>query len=150
MQVNLNFILFTKWMLHRSLDLIIDYQFLPETTDMSGIAMRGHVQRTISKCRIVQDALVHMFSCNLLRDFLLLPLYVYIYAEGDRVPPSSSSPPGIPFAVYSLILLTGLANDSYLVHREIMKLREKETRALRWTMFCEASTRPAVCRMEAS
>jgi len=73
-----------------------------------------------------------MFSCNLC-DFLLHPLYVYM--SKDRVPLLPH-----PFPVHcicSLILLTGLANDPYLVHRKIMKLREKETRHLRWTMSCK-------------
>lgn len=51
--------------------------------------------------------------------------------------------------VYSLILLTGLANDPYLVHRKIMKLREKETQHYGGPCFVNTYTPAIVCRIEA-
>lgn len=110
-----------------------------------GIAARGHVQRTISKCWIVRDALVNMFSCNLC-DFLLHPFYVHM--PKDRVPLLPH-----PFPVHrvcSLILLTGLANDPYLVYRKIMKLREKERREhYIGPCFVSTYTPAIVCRIDA-
>lgn len=70
-----------------------------------------------------------------------------VYMPKDRVPLLPH-----PFSVHrvcSLILLTGLANDPYLVHRKIMKLREKETRHYVGPCFVSTYTPAIVCRIEA-
>lgn len=52
------------------------------------------------------------------------------------------------YHVYPIILPTGLTNDPYLVHREIIKLREKETKYyVRPCFVCFTYT--AVCRIKA-
>lgn len=71
-----------------------------------------------------------------------------VHMPKDRVP---LLPHPFPVhRVYSLILLTGLANDPYLVHRKIMKLREKETRHYGGPCFVSTYTPAIVCRIEAA
>lgn len=126
-----NFILFTKRRLHRSLDLIIDYQFLPETTDMLGIAMqcavtfRGRYRNAGSSFEMRSCTCSPVIFCATSFSFLSERVYM---PKGIGFFPFL-----IPFPRYTVrgllahTPLTGLANDSYLVHRKIMKLREKET-----------------------
>lgn len=137
---------------YRSPKLIIGYWwFLPEQELRHGriLAEEGSQRAVTFRGRYRNAGSFEMRSCTCspcnLCDFLLHPLYVYM--PKDRVPFLP-----YPFPVHrvcSLILLTGLANDPYLVHRKIMKLREKETRHYVGSCFVSTYTSAIVCRIEA-